>query len=341
MTKISAPLFKMGLLTTVVSFGFILAACTPDDALPDSAEASISEAAENASDEAAPTAKPDYSQFTGEDKTIDIDGVAREYRVHLPPSYDATSKAPVVIAMHGMTSNKNWFQIMSNMDVHSDAQGMVTVYPQGLERKLFGNSQSVTHWNASFGSDVDDISFISQLIDTVIADYNLDADRVYITGHSNGGFMTYELMCSIPEKIAAAAPHAALMSNASKQDCAQKHNIPLLHIHGTGDGAVPYKGRFGFNTSVPDTLKFFADRYNCDAEKVSKDLPDLDVNDGATVSYETYENCQSGGAIEHYVIHEGGHTWSGSEIVNDTPHSMDIDTSKLIIDFFNGKSRPS
>lgn len=286
-----------------------------------------------------------YEALVGDDFTLDVDGVTRELRIHFPPNFSKSDKAPLIISMHGLTSNNKQMQLMTEMDKFTDPLGMITIYPLGLlieHPRKDQNNKIVTHWNShSFlNSKVDDVAFISTLIDEAIDTYNVDPDRVYITGMSNGGFMTYNLMCNIPEKIAAAASVTGVLPYTMLKECKQDHNIPLLHIHGTKDEAVPFEGVKGEQPSVAESIGFFRKIYECDDTPTSTEMPDLDPTDGTTVTHIVYENCKAGGAVESYTIHNGSHTWPGSKIVNRTPHSMDIDSSQIIVDFFKTKSRP-
>jgi polyhydroxybutyrate depolymerase len=126
--------------------------------------------------------------------------IVRSYIVHLPTGYVASTQYPLVINMHGYTSTAAQQQAYSQMDVVADTGKFIVVYPDGVNNA----------WNAGFGTNptIDDVGFLSTLIDTMKAKFSVDALKVYSCGLSNGGFMSFRLACELENKIAAIAPVA-------------------------------------------------------------------------------------------------------------------------------------
>jgi polyhydroxybutyrate depolymerase len=162
----------------------------------------------------------------------------------------------------------------------------------------------------SGGSTANDVGFLSALIDTLHAQYGIDLNRVYSTGFSNGGFMSYRLACELSGRIAAIAPVAGTMTDAAWGNCQPSRDIPVMHIHGTNDLVVFYNGGFG-NKSVDEVLELWRGFSNCPANSVIVNLPDL-VAEGSTVQTQTWAPCDEAVEVVHYKVVNGGHTWPGS-----------------------------
>ena len=190
--------------------------------------------------------------------------------------------------------------------------------------------------------ETNDVQFISELIDFLVMHFNADPNRVYVTGFSNGAFMTYRLMCELSEKVAAAAPVGGAMPRAQQTQCSMSHNVPLMHFHGTADSAAPFTGS-GFFLSVEDTTAFFAFRYMCDMPPATVSLADLDPTDGTSVDKTVYQNCFDGGEVEYFTIFGGEHNWPGGPDTSSglpTPQSQDINASQEMWDFFTRFTLP-
>jgi len=134
------------------------------------------------------------------DASFTHDGILREYIVHLPTDYVQGNQLPVVLNLHGITSNASQQLFYSNFNPVSDTGNFIVVYPEGTE--IVGGTGR--QWNVNFPfstNNADDVGFISNLIDTLHADYNINLDKVYVTGMSNGGYMAYKLACELTDKI--------------------------------------------------------------------------------------------------------------------------------------------
>ena len=127
-------------------------------------------------------------------------GMYRNYRIYIPSIYTGTAARPLIINMHGYTSNALQQQFYSNFEPIADTANFLMVYPNGTF------TGTVQFWNAGISSaGVNDISFLSNLIDSLKAQYNIDLNRVYSTGMSNGGFMSHTLACELSNRITAIA----------------------------------------------------------------------------------------------------------------------------------------
>ena len=262
--------------------------------------------------------------------SITHDGIQRDYIVYIPELYDGTTTVPLVLNFHGYGSNAAQQMFYGDFRDIADTEGFLLVHPEGT---TFIGDQ---FWNVGFpglSSTIDDVGFTEALIDELATLYAIDLDRVYATGMSNGGFMSFLLACQLSEKIAAVASVTGSMTQDTFDDCNAQHPTPVLQIHGTDDGVVLYNGN---NLSIPiaDVISYWVDYNNCETTPTTTTLPDVDVSDGSTVEHSVYEDGDNGITTEHMKVIGGGHTWPGS-VLNTAGTNQDIDASMEIWLFFS------
>ena len=262
--------------------------------------------------------------------SITHDGIQRNYILYIPELYDGSSDVPLVLNFHGFGSNANEQMFYGDFRDIADTEGFLLVHPEGTT--FIGNQ----FWNVGFpgiSSTIDDVGFTEALIDELATLYAIDLDRVYATGMSNGGFMSFLLACQLSEKIAAVASVTGSVTQDTFDDCNAQHPIPVLQIHGTDDGVVLYNGN---NLSIPiaDVISYWVDYNNCETTPTTTTLPDVDVSDGSTVEHSVYEDGDNGITTEHMKVIGGGHTWPGS-VINTAGTNQDIDASMEIWLFFS------
>lgn len=167
----------------------------------------------------------------------------RSYNIYVPENISG-KKMPLLLALHGGFGNARSFERVININYVADRYGFIVVYPNGTEgtSKFMRNKRM---WNSgnccgvASKTNVDDVGFLARIIGDVVSKYNVDADRVYITGHSNGAMMSYRFACERPDLVAAAVIIAGQLT-ANK--CDRPGNVKILHIHGTSDRIVPLQG---------------------------------------------------------------------------------------------------
>ena len=257
-------------------------------------------------------------------------GIQRDYILYIPAIYDGSTDVPLVLNFHGYGSNANEQMFYGDFRDIADTEGFLLVHPQGTI--INGDQQ----WNVGFlgnGNTTDDVGFTEALIDELANLYTINLDRVYATGMSNGGFMSFLLACQLSEKIAAVASVTGSMTQDTFDDCNAQHPIPVLQIHGTDDGVVLYNGN---NLSIPiaDVISYWVDYNNCETTPTTTTLPDVDVSDGSTIEHSVYEDGDNGITTEHMKVIGGGHTWPGS-VINTAGTNQDIDASMEIWLFFS------
>jgi polyhydroxybutyrate depolymerase len=236
-------------------------------------------------------------QIEGEMK---IDGNTRSFLTYIPAT-SRESKLPLVISLHGgLASPKGMFHLADFRPI-ADREKFIVVCP--ASKKMWHDGADI--------HGIDDVKFIDQLISYTIKTYNADPDRVYVTGISNGGFMTARLACQLNQRIAAVAIVAATLNEGEGYE--PKQPIPALFMHGTADPIVPYKGGklFGRRAYSQDAVidKWIA-LDHCAKTALVTNIPD-EAHDGTSILKEEYINPKNGLKVVGYTIVDGGHTWPG------------------------------
>lgn len=260
------------------------------------------------------------------------DNIFRHYRIHLPVPYNPADTVPLVINLHGLGSNSFEQEFYSRFSLISDTAGFIVVYPDG----------ELSAWNAGLViGGVDDLGFISALIDTIGEKYHIDPARVYATGMSNGGFMSHFLACELSGRIAAIASVAGTMTQYVHSVCEPLRPVPVMHIHGTADQVVPYEGDNFFYMAVDSVMRLWAGINQCTLPPDSLNLPDL-VNEGSEVVKFDYGYCLDSTELILFRVDSGGHTWPGAEFLLPNENTnQDIDASLEIWEFFSRHRHPS
>jgi polyhydroxybutyrate depolymerase len=258
------------------------------------------------------------------------DGIQRDYILYIPAIYDGNTDVPLILNFHGFGSNANQQLVYGDFRDIADKEGFLLVHPEGT--LLNGNQ----HWNVgsfTIGSTTDDVSFTEALIDELANQYAINLDRVYATGMSNGGYMSFLLACQLSEKIAAVASVTGSMTPETYNACNAQHPTPILQIHGTSDSTVPYNGDT-WTRSIEDVISYWANYNNCETNPTTTALADIDPSDGSTVEHIVYIDGDNGLTTEHMKVIGGGHTWPGSAF-NFPGTNYDINASMEIWQFFS------
>ena len=169
-----------------------------------------------------------------------IDAGRGDLPVHVPSSYDGETPAPLILLLHGYTLSGGQQDAYFNLSDLVDDYGFILVAPDGTEEASDSRSR---FWNASgaccnfFDSDVDDVAYLTRLIDAVKADYAIDDTRIALFGHSNGGFMSYRMAHDRSNIISAIASLAG-----ADQSGSPVNPVHVLQIHGTADTVIAYEG---------------------------------------------------------------------------------------------------
>jgi len=262
--------------------------------------------------------------------SIFVGGVYRNYRLYVPAIYTGATARPLILNLHGYTSSANAQQLYSNFMPIADTANFLMVFPNGTKD---GSNQPF--WNAGISSVlVNDIAFLSALIDSLDLTYNINLNRVYSTGMSNGGFMSHTLACELSNRITTiASVTGSIFTTQFGTNCNPTRPVPVMQIHGTNDPTVPYAGS---STMMPidSVVKYWVTKNNCNPVATFSNVPNTSVTDGCTAEHYRYLNGTSASSVELYKIIGGTHTWPGFPF-GGVGTNLDINASKEIWRFFN------
>jgi len=253
------------------------------------------------------------------------DNMQRDYILYVPAMYNASNPTPLVFNFHGYTSNANSQMWYGDFRSIADTAGFIIAHPMGSL-----DNSGITHWNVGWGSStVDDIGFTAALIDSLSTNYNINQDRIYSTGMSNGGYFSYHLACNLSAKIAAIASVTGAMSQYTQTICNPSHSTPVMEIHGTADLTVAFN-------DIVSGLGYWRSYNNCNSIADTTIIPDLVLGDGSTVEHIVFDNGDNNVTTELFKVINGGHTWPGSNFPNSNGiTNYDINASVEIWKFFS------
>jgi polyhydroxybutyrate depolymerase len=253
------------------------------------------------------------------DKTITVDNRERQYLVHLPPSFGSKKSLPVIFAFHGGGGEYKKTIRYYNLNGLADDNGYIVVYPNAVNKawSMHGVSSRVKN----IDNDVDDVKFISTLLDFLITNCKADSNHVFCTGISRGGIFSLFLAWQLSDRITAIAPVCASIPQAIADEYSFKHPTPVLLINGTEDPLINYNGGAGKMNGrnartqtanmlpTEELISKIVKLNNCMANTVTTNLPDADPGDGCTATEYLY-SCNNAN-VEFIKVINGGHTWPG------------------------------
>lgn len=266
----------------------------------------------------------------------------RWYKIHIPKKYDPTKPTPLLFALHGGGGDMNtqaqdkFYKQISK----SEAEGYVVVFPNGFSPFQSGK---LATWNAggccaqARDQKIDDVGFIREIINKVKNQLNIDSQKIFSTGMSNGGMMSYRLACELSEVFKGIA---AVAGTDNTFECNPKNPISILHIHAKNDDHVLFDGGLGPKaiskaaetefTSVTKTIAKWVKINGC-PETPQRVL----TVKGAYC--DLYSPCKSKTEVKLCVTDEGGHSWPGGEKPRGGGSSQAISANDILWDFFKSK----
>ncbi len=266
-----------------------------------------------------------YSQKTIQ-ATIVHDGLTRTFSFYVPAIYAPGNPTPLVFNLHGYGSNGDQQEFYGDFRKIADTANFIVVHPNGTL-----NQTNQAFWNCGLvgASGVDDVGFIHAMIDSLSKAYSIDPDRIYSTGMSNGGFMSYHMAC-VSNRFAAIASVTGSMTALTLTQCKNANAIPVMEIHGNADGVVNYEGSPGV-FSIPAVLDYWIAKNGLNKlDLIQTNVPNINTTDGATAELYIYPGINE---VQHYKIINGGHTWPGTAFVIGTT-CQDFKASEVIWQFF-------
>jgi polyhydroxybutyrate depolymerase len=292
---------------------------------------------------------------TAQKSSLIHDNLKRTFKVFTPSSINKSMRNPLVIALHGRGGNGESMILVTRKGFNKLAERdqFIVVYPDGIEQNWNDGRKDQEANDRAHRENIDDVGFISGLIDLMIRDYNSDPKRIYITGISNGAIMSYRLACELSTKITAIAPVDGNIPYALDPDCFPSGRVSVLAINNMNDPLVPYEGgniyghfhrvNLGKVLSADESISFWVRRNLCSTVPVVTEEPDRDPDDGTRVLRKQYTNESDGTEVILYAIEGGGHTWPGGFqylpewLIGKT--SRDIDANEIIWSFFKRHSK--
>jgi polyhydroxybutyrate depolymerase len=265
-------------------------------------------------------------------------GMDRTYLLHVP----AGSPVGLVLSLHGGGGTGNGQRGLTDFDTVADAHDLLVVYPDGYDKS----------WADGRGSSpadrrhVDDVGFLVGLVTKLRNDYGIAPGHVFVTGMSNGGFMSNRLACDRADVFAAVAPVAGTLGVGVT--CNPSRPVSVWEAHGTADPLVPFnggvvRGRGGASHSISanSMVNKWRSADGCQGDPSVQALPN--VGDGTVVHRFDSAVCAASTEVVFYQIDSGGHTWPGGRqylpkaIIGSTTRALD--GSEAIAEFFLAHAR--
>ncbi len=325
-------------LGALFTFSFLLASCRPSNPAkePEPSEPAVSTSVENTSVDTSSvetaslvttsigTSSSVATPLTAAETSVvttnptDADPLTgRPFEVVVPKSYGATKASPLLVVLHGYTGTGASIREYFALDSLTETGGFLTVYPDGRK-----DANGAQFWNATDAccnfrsSPVDDSAYLTAIIDLVTKGYNVDPKRIFVVGHSNGGFMSYRMACEHSDKIAAIVSLAGA-TFADTTRCKPSEPVNILQIHGTADEVIAFGGGQIFGHPFPSaatTVSTWAALDGCATTPAVASNPptndlDLEANlPGSETHVSTFANCRPGGAVALWTVEGGAHS---------------------------------
>lgn len=239
----------------------------------------------------------------GTENKVTVDGRERSYLVYRPSHLSRRSPVPLVVVLHGGFGTGAQAEKVYGWDKEADAHGFVVAYPDGYSRS----------WNAggiccgkAMKENLNDLQFVTNVIEHVSHAENIDPKRVYLTGISNGAALAYRYACEGSYPVAAIGSVAGSFSSG----CAHPHMVSVMEIHGMDDQNIPFAGGVGAKgvskvdwMPVQQTVNIFRNADHCAEPSVRKD--------GAVKA--EVSQCEEGREVTLVTIDGAGHQWPGAK----------------------------
>ena len=241
---------------------------------------------------------------------------------------------PTIIVLHGAYMGAELAARATHFRESAAARGYNAVFPNGLGRVWVDGR--------NFRTGADDVGFLKALADRLIADGVADRRRLYLAGISNGGFMTFRMMCEAPEHFRAFGTVIAGIGAETAEACRPKRELPLAMIAGAADPLVPYegggvgfRGRNGDVWGAERTAELFARANGCKAPETTRS-PDGDSR--TTAISRIAWRCKASAPVVLYRVEGGGHQSYGGNALPQFAFgatTSQFSAPEAILDFFD------
>jgi polyhydroxybutyrate depolymerase len=279
-------------------------------------------------------------------KLITVDSRSREYILYLPTAWNKATSLPLLFALHGGSGNDSGMVGLADFRSLAERDKFILVYPQGIEKNWNDGRPTTANLNG-----VNDVNFFNQLIADLSSKYTIDSKRIYVTGISNGGFMSSRLGCELSNKFAAfAAVSASIERNTVFATCTPANAVSAMYLQGTADPLVPFLGGSvvggagGAIVSHVEAVTKWIGNNGSSTTAVTTNMPDNAPNDGTTSVRRDYNGGRNNSSVVSIVVTGGGHTWpQGPQylleaIIGKT--TQDFNACETIWEFFKTHPKP-
>lgn len=275
----------------------------------------------------------------------------RSYYIRYPLNYESQSRFPLLISLHGGgRDNGDENAEHTGFAELADKENFIAVFPNGFKGKWHDGRLPKRKQEEYQEKELNDITFLKDLIDYLIQYEQVDAKRVYLTGLSNGGMMSMRMACEASEKITAIAAVIANMPVDIVENCKPKSNISFLLMNGTEDPLIPWQGGEikavlkdrGKVISTEASLQFWLKHNSCGSLQENITLANKNTTDKSVIGKQSYA-CANNTSVVLYSVRGGGHTLPGSNIPNRPrllgQKNLDANGAELIWDFFKEQQK--
>jgi len=260
--------------------------------------------------------------------TMNSGGLEREFFIYIPDNLiGSTNISPLILNFHGGDGYAEYEMEYTGFRELSESENFIAVYPQGTVAEGKGSTGWFTGIGCNTAGEVCDVAFISDLIDALVSDYYIDADRVYASGFSNGGFMIYSLACYLSDKVAAFGPVAGLMYTEEIDNCTPVRPLSIIHIHGENDSAIPIEGN-SYAVGFSSVLEYWSDHNQCTSTAITDGADNN--GDGYAWSAIIKDDCNDGVRLAFYRLGGTDHEWPNRDGFG---YDNDIDAATTIWGF--------
>jgi polyhydroxybutyrate depolymerase len=239
-------------------------------------------------------------------ESVSVGGLTRQFNLRVPRSYDGSKALPLVVLLHGWTSNMNAVETYTGFGAKAEQEGFLLAAPQGLGERPGWN---VGWIDLSFKAQ-DDIAFLSKMIDQIEKEVGVDRSRIFIAGHSNGAMLAHLAASRLGSRIAAVGAVAGSIGFPGRPNFAEKlipapeAPVSVMLVHGTADKMVAYANgaqALLANVGARESAKWWADKVGASGD------PKKEVSGSMTT--EIYSGGRDGAEVEVVSIEGGTHDW--------------------------------
>lgn len=320
------PRLLIILAAGAILFGCLYEAQPGDASAAENGQDQTNQSVAGAGGDGIPTAPGTYRE------SMESGGYSRTFLLHIPQSYDGSRPYPLILVFHGHGGTAEGIARTSGFSALSEREGFIVAYPQGLGMQE-GQGAS---WNVgdccgfAMGDSVDDLGFVSSLMDRLEDGLNVDRKRIYVAGMSNGGMMSYFLGCSLADRVAAIAPVSGAMMSPG---CQPSRPVSVIAFHGTAD-SIPYEGGSKPVPGSSEPREFLPVRSEIGFWAGVDGCTGFANATEGNISLEAYAGCRDGTAVALFTIINGTHSWPGSASLPPDSTDREISATKRIWEFF-------